>query len=124
MVKIKAYELRTRSEPELLKQLAELKRELAQLYVAKATGSVVAKLCKIKVVRKGIARVLTVYNQKRKADARAAYKGKKYVRFDLRPKKTRAQRKALKPSQKFKLTLRARKKAENIPKRCYALRQA
>lgn len=38
-----------------------------QLRVAKVTGGAPAKLAKIKVVRKSIARVLTVYNQTQKA---------------------------------------------------------
>ena len=42
-------------------------------------GGAASKLAKIKVVRKSIARILTVYNQKQKAEARKTYKGKKYV---------------------------------------------
>lgn len=42
-----------------------------QLRVAKVTGGAASKLAKIKVVRKDIARVLTVYNQKTKAAVRA-----------------------------------------------------
>lgn len=48
---------------ELLKQLDELRTELGQLRVAKVTQGAQSKLTKIKVVRKSIARVLTVYNQ-------------------------------------------------------------
>jgi large subunit ribosomal protein L35e len=66
MAKIKVYELRTKNKTELLKQLEELKNELAQLRVAKVTGGAASKLAKIKVVRKSIARVLTVYNQTQK----------------------------------------------------------
>jgi len=42
-----------------------------QLRVAKVTGGAASKLAKIKVVRKDIARVLTVYNQKNKDSVRA-----------------------------------------------------
>ena len=47
-------------------QLDELKAELANLRVAKVSGGPASKLAKIKVVRKAIARVLTVYNQTQK----------------------------------------------------------
>jgi len=64
MAKIKAHELRERSKDELMKQLEDLKNELAQLRVAKVSGQGgPSKLAKIKVIRKSIARVLTVYNQ-------------------------------------------------------------
>lgn len=39
---------------------------LLQLRVAKVTGGAANKLSKIKSVRKGVARVLTVYNQKQR----------------------------------------------------------
>ena len=41
-------------------------------------------------VRKSIARVLTVTNQKARQNTREYYKNKKYLPLDLRPKKTRA----------------------------------
>lgn len=53
-----------------MKKLEELKNELAQLRVAKVTGGAQSKLAKIKVVRKSIARVLTVYNQTQKSKVR------------------------------------------------------
>ena len=42
-----------------------------------------------------IARVLTVISQKQKAALREAYKNKKFIPLDLRPKKTRAIRRRL-----------------------------
>ena len=48
-----------------------------------------------KVVRLGIAQVLTVMSQKQKLALREAYKNKKYLPLDLRPKKTRAIRRRL-----------------------------
>ncbi|XP_034397253.1 60S ribosomal protein L35-like [Cyclopterus lumpus] len=48
-----------------------------------------------RVVRKSIARVLTVINQTQKENLRKFYKGKKYKPLDLRPKKTRALRRRL-----------------------------
>ena len=46
------------------------------------------KLAKIGVVRKSIARVLTVYTQTQNAKLREAYAGKKFLPKDLRPKQT------------------------------------
>ncbi|KAI4579293.1 hypothetical protein MJG53_001165 [Ovis ammon polii x Ovis aries] len=86
--KIKARDLRGKKE--LLKQLEDLKVELSQLRVAKVTGGAASKLSKIRVVRKSIARVLTVINQTQKENLRKFYKGKKYKPLDLRSKKTGA----------------------------------
>ncbi len=57
-------------------QLKDLKQELSALRVAKVTGGAPNKLSKIKVVRKGIARVLTVVNQKTREALKESYKGK------------------------------------------------
>ena len=46
-----------------MSQLKELKEELQSLRIAQVTGGAPAKLAKISVVRKSIARVLTVINQ-------------------------------------------------------------
>lgn len=48
-------------------------------------------------VRKSIARVLTVTNQKQRQNLRELYKNKKYKPLDLRVKKTRAIRRRLTP---------------------------
>uniref|UniRef100_A0A8D3DPQ8 Large ribosomal subunit protein uL29 n=1 Tax=Scophthalmus maximus TaxID=52904 RepID=A0A8D3DPQ8_SCOMX len=93
--KNKARDLRGKKKEELLKQLDDLKNELSQLRVAKVTGGAASKLSKIRVVRKSIARVLTVINQTQKENLRKFYKGKKYKPLDLRPKKTRALRRRL-----------------------------
>merc|ERR1711912_118390 len=99
MGKIKVHELRQKNKTELMKQLEELKTELAALRVAKVTGGAASKLSKIKVVRKSIARVLTVINQTQKQQLRLFYKGKKYMPTDLRDKKTRAIRRKLTTAQ-------------------------
>ncbi|KAG5602914.1 hypothetical protein H5410_034284 [Solanum commersonii] len=93
MARIKVHELRNKSKTELLAQLKDLKAELSLLRVAKVTGGAPNKLSKIKVVRLSIAQVLTVISQKQKLALREAYKNKKYLPLDLRPKKTRAIRK-------------------------------
>ena len=46
---MKAHEIRTKPKTELLKQLEDLKTELAQLRVAKQTGGAASKLCKMYV---------------------------------------------------------------------------
>merc|ERR1712212_512093 len=86
MAKVKAHELRLKKKEELVKQLDELKQELASLRVAQVTGGAASKLSKIRVVRKSIARVLTVTNQKQKAELRKFYSGKKAKPLDLRKK--------------------------------------
>ena len=122
MTKIKTHELRTKFKSDLIKQLDELKTELAQLRVAKVTGGAASKLAKIKVVRKNIARVLTVYNQTQKARLRQATKGDKYRPTDLRHKKTRALRRALSTNEQRKKTAKQAKKEANFPPRRYAVR--
>eukprot|EP00798_Chlamydomonas_sp_ICE-L_P005403 gene5403-5627_t len=60
-VKVRAHDLRSKSKQELQNQLTDLKSELGALRVAKVTGGAPNKLSKIKIVRKSIARVLTVF---------------------------------------------------------------
>eukprot|EP00928_Gymnodinium_smaydae_P060284 TRINITY_DN438_c0_g6_i1.p1 TRINITY_DN438_c0_g6~~TRINITY_DN438_c0_g6_i1.p1 ORF type:complete len:144 (+),score=35.97 TRINITY_DN438_c0_g6_i1:63-434(+) len=121
MVRVKAYELRGKTSKELLSELDELKAELSQLRVAKVSGGAASKLARIKVVRKSIARVLTVYNQKQKAEARKQYSNKKYQPLDLRPKKTRAIRRALKVEQKTAKTAKMKTRLSNFPPRRFAV---
>ena len=101
-----------RTKNDLAKQLTELKTELLTLRVQKIAGGSASKLTKMYVytshfivfggsaaysstVRKSIARVLTVTNQKLRQGTREHYKKKKYLPLDLRPKKTRAIRRRL-----------------------------
>ena len=114
--------MRSKTRADLLKQLDDLKSELAQLRVAKVTGGAASKLVKIKQVRKSIARVLTVYNQTQRERSREFLKNSKYLPKDLRAKKTRAIRRALTDSEKKKQTARALKKAAHFPKRRYAVK--
>ena len=78
------------------------------------------RLCS-RVVRKSIARVLTVINQTTKAQLRAHYAGRKWVPLDLRPKLTRAKRHALTKHQQEAKTLRQVKKIRNLPTVNYAV---
>mmetsp|Transcript_17360 Transcript_17360/g.37514 ORF Transcript_17360/g.37514 Transcript_17360/m.37514 type:complete len:125 (-) Transcript_17360:196-570(-) len=123
-MKIKVHELRTKSKGDLTKQLDEMKSELASLRVAKVTGGAASKLSKIKVVRKSIARVLTVINQKKKDTLRQFYKekGETLIPLDLRKKQTRAIRRALTPKEKGLKTLKQQKKEKHYPQRKFAIK--
>lgn len=123
MGKLKAHELRTKSKDELMKQLEELKTELSQLRVHKVTGGTASKLSKIKVVRKSIARVLTVINHNQRDNLRKLYRKKQFKPLDLRPKKTRAMRRALTKHERSRKTLRQQKRDRHNPQRIYAVKQ-
>jgi len=124
MVKVKCSELRTKKKEELVKQLEDLKGELQGLRVAKVTGGTASKLSKIRVVRKAIARVHIVMNQKQKENLRKLYKNKKYRPLDLRPKKTRAKRRELTKHQKNLKTPKQLKKLRAFPTRMFAVKSA
>ncbi|XP_028066772.1 uncharacterized protein LOC114269610 [Camellia sinensis] len=102
--------------------LKDLKAELSLLRIAKVTGGAPTKLSKIKVVRLSIAQVLTVISQKQKSVLREAYKNKKYLPLDLRPKKTRAIRRRLTKHQASLKTEREKKKELYFPMRKYAIK--
>ncbi|KAL0224676.1 hypothetical protein RCL1_002588 [Eukaryota sp. TZLM3-RCL] len=120
--KVKAHEIRQLSKEEIVKKVTDLKGELLNLRVAKVTSGGASKMMKIRSVRKSIARCLTILNTQRKHELRKQYRGAKYVPIDLRPKLTRALRKALSPEDKARQTLRAEKKAKAFPMRRFALR--
>merc|ERR1711885_101931 len=117
MTKVKCYELRKQS-----KTKGDLKTELTNLRVAKVTGGAAAKLSKIKVVRKNIARVLTVFNETTKGALRQHYSELKYAPLDLRAKKTRAIRRRLTQHESGKMTKRQEKRAALFPLRKFALK--
>merc|ERR1712046_351128 len=113
---------RNKSKSDLEKQLEELKTELSNLRVAKVTGGAASKLSKIKVVRKSIARVLTVLNQIQKDAVRTHYDGHKYAPLDLRVKKTRAIRRRLTKHESGLKTARQAKRDALFPLRKYAVK--
>ncbi|KIM90796.1 hypothetical protein PILCRDRAFT_94496 [Piloderma croceum F 1598] len=119
---VKAYELQSKSKNDLSKQLVELKNELLALRVQKIAGGSASKLTKINTVRKSIARVLTVMNQKARQNLREYYKDKKYLPLDLRAKKTRAIRRRLTKHETSLKTLKQRKKDAHFPIRKYAVK--
>ncbi|XP_069121209.1 large ribosomal subunit protein uL29-like [Argopecten irradians] len=123
MAKVKAKELRGKKKEDLMKQLDELKNELATLRVAKVTGGAASKLSKIHIVRKSIARVLTVIHQTQKENLRKYYRTKRYKPKDLRQKKTRAIRRKLTPSELALKTRKERRKNSLFPMRKYAVKE-
>merc|ERR1739844_643755 len=122
MTRNQCNQFREKSKEELSKKLEDLKNELATLKVAKVTGGAASKLSKIRVVRKSIARVYIVMHQEQKENLRKLYRGKKYKPLDLRPKKTRAIRKALTPHEKSLKTARELKKIRAFPQRKFAVK--
>ena len=114
--------VRGKGKGDLMKTLDDLKQELAGLRVSKVTGGAASKLSKINVVRKSIARVLTVINQTQKAQLRLFYQGKKYVPLDLRLKKTRAIRKRMTKDQLAIKTEKQSKKDKHFPQRKFAIK--
>jgi large subunit ribosomal protein L35e len=122
MTKVKTKDLRGKKREDLLKQLDELKQELANLRVAKVTGGTASKLSKIRVFRKNIARVMTVYHQTQKENLRKLYRGQKRIPKDLRPRMTRAMRKALTPHEKSIKTKKQERKEKAWPQRVFAIK--
>lgn len=93
--KFRVFKLRNQGEDELNKGLDKLKEELHQLRTAKVSGGTASKLGRIGLVRKQIAKYLTVINEKVRASVRSSYANKKRLPLDLRAKKTRALRQKL-----------------------------
>ena len=117
VARVKAVELRQKNRDELMTEIENYKKELSQVFcfvmmsneqlrVAQVTGGAPAKLSQIKVVRKNIARALTVLSQQKRIavcffcflvilQLKEHYANAKFVPTDLRMKKTRAMRRAL-----------------------------
>jgi len=81
-----------------------------------------SKLAQIRVIRKSIARTLTVYNQNEREALRKAYRKRKYKPLDLRPKKTKAIRQRLTSTQEKRRTLKDQKRRQYFPMRKFALK--
>eukprot|EP00760_Papus_ankaliazontas_P004362 PhM_4_TR11833/c0_g1_i1/m.62155/K02918/RP-L35e, RPL35; large subunit ribosomal protein L35e len=117
-----ARSLRALSKNELVAKLDGLKKELLQLRCAANTSGTQAKACKQRVVRRSIARVLTILNQNGMANLRKFYANPRNARKTpkfLKPKLTKAKRIALKADEKGARSLRARKQASAFPVRTY-----
>eukprot|EP00356_Strombidium_inclinatum_P005563 CAMPEP_0170491210 /NCGR_PEP_ID=MMETSP0208-20121228/10603_1 /TAXON_ID=197538 /ORGANISM="Strombidium inclinatum, Strain S3" /LENGTH=126 /DNA_ID=CAMNT_0010766753 /DNA_START=22 /DNA_END=402 /DNA_ORIENTATION=+ len=119
--KAPAFKLRESSEEELLKTLVQFRSELVGLRTSKVSSAPQVKLARIRVVRKTIARVLTILNEKRRTAAKEAWKNKKYTPKDLRVKGTKASRSGLSAAQLKLQTVKAQKKAANNRTRKFAI---
>ena len=78
-------------------------------------------MARIRVVRKGIAKILTVINEKRRGAAQDLWKNKKFTPKDLRYKGTKASRSGLSKHQAALKTDRQAKKANNFHFRKFAV---
>ena len=112
--------MRKESEDRLREKLTAQRKELMQLRTSKVSSAPQVKLARIKSVRKGIAKILTVVAEKRIAEARTTFKHKRMPK-SLRLKKTRAFRRRLTPSEASRMTLKQQKKHDNFKLRKYAL---
>jgi ribosomal protein L29 len=118
---VKAKTLRALSRGNVIKQLNTFRTDLAKLRVAKLTQGP-SKAGEIGVVRKNIARALTVAHAKQLTAIKKTQKGRKYKATDLRVKKTRAIRRNLNYAERKVKTVRQLKKLKNAPKRVYAIK--
>ena len=125
---LKVKELRSAAstgKESLLKQLTELKKELAALRVAKQVNAAPSKICKIGLIRKNIARVLTVLNQTERENLRKFYADSKVAKSTpkaLKAKLTKSRRLALKPSEKNRKTRAQARRAAKFPLRVFAVK--
>jgi large subunit ribosomal protein L35e len=118
---VKAYELRKKNKEELLKELDQLKSNLFELRISKATQGNTNTLLGMKKLRKSIARVNTVLTEKQRNEVRKLYSKSKYLPLDLREKHTRAYRRRLKPVHLRQKLLKLKKKEQNFPQRRFAV---
>ena len=63
-----AKEYRKKNTADLLNDLKKLREELQKIRFTKSSGTAVAKLSKIKDLRKQIARILTIVRENRKEE--------------------------------------------------------
>ena len=104
-----------------MQSLVRFRSELVGLRTSKVSSAPQVKLARIRVVRKAIAKVLTILNEKKRDEAKEKYKKSKHTPHDLRNKSTKAHRGGLSKHQAKLTTLRAAKKAGNFKQRKYAV---
>ncbi|CAD8086219.1 unnamed protein product [Paramecium sonneborni] len=121
--KFKVRKLRDQKPEDLLKDLEKLKGELIQLRTVKVSAGNAQKLGRIGLVRKRIAKFLTVINEQRRNQVKSTTKHASNLPVDLRGKKTRAIRQRLTRSERAQKTLRQWKRQNNFPLRKFALKE-
>lgn len=117
------HKIREQEAEAIRANLEKLKEELRTLRNSKASSGSATKLAKIKIVRKNIARNLTILNNKERtkfAGSLHAGSGKR-AKF-LRSKLTRAVRRRLTNFQRTKQISKVTKKQLNFPVRKYGLK--
>ena len=140
---VSAKEYRKKENKDLLTDLKKLREDLQTIRFTKVSGTAVAKLSKIKSLRKQIARVLTIIRENKKAEiiknlrtkaTKEEKDGKeeelkttiknlkmKHIPLDLRPKRTRAMRRRMTKFERKLVTLRQLKRKLNFPMRKFAV---
>ena len=78
-------------------------------------------MAKIRVVRKSIARLLTVICEKQRAEVKEQFANKKRKPTDIRDKKTRAIRRALTKDEADNVPLTIKKRRWNFPQRVFSV---
>ena len=117
------YKIRENDVQAIRATIEKLKDELKNLRNSKATSGSATKLAKIKIVRKNIARNLTILNQKERSSlAGKIHLGSVKRPLFLREKMTRAFRRRLTKHQKTKNILKVEKRKENFPCRRYGIK--
>ena len=138
-----AKEYRKKNTSDLLNDLKKLREDLQKIRFTKGTGTAVAKLTKIKELRKQIARILTIIRENRKEEVVKGLRervkkeekdGKeeevkttiknlklKHIPLDLRPKLTRAMRRRMTKFERRLVTLRQLKRKLNFTMRKFAV---
>ena len=140
---VSAKEYRKKEITDLLADLKKLREDLQTIRFTKVSGTAVARLSKIKTLRKQIARVLTIIREKKKTDVIKKLRTKvtkekkddkeeevskeiknlkmKHIPLDLRPKLTRAMRRRMTKFERKLVTLRQLKRKLNFPMRKFAV---
>ena len=140
---VNAKDYRKKENKDLLTDLKKLREDLQTIRFTKVSGTAVAKLSKIKTLRKQIARVLTIIRENKKAEVIKNLRTKttkeekdgkeeevkttiknlkmKHIPLDLRPKRTRAMRRRMTKFERKLVTLRQLKRKLNFPMRKFAV---
>ena len=140
---VSAKEYRKKNNTDLLTDLKKLREDLQNIKFSKQSGTAVAKLSKIKTLRKQIARVLTIIRENKKEEVIKNLRTKitkkendskeeevkttiknlkmKHITLDLRTKLTRAMRRRMTKFERKLVTLRQLKRKLNFPTRKFAV---
>ena len=138
-----AKEYRKKNSQDLLNDLKKLREDLQKIRFTKGSGTAVAKLSKIKDLRKQIARILTIIRENKKEEvvkglttrvSKEEKDGKeeevkktikniklKHIPLDLRPKLTRAMRRRMTRFERKLVTLKQLKRKLNFPLRKFTV---